>query len=350
MANRYWVGGTASWDATAGTKWSTTSGGGGGSAVPTSSDDVFFDANSGAVTVTTGGASINCLNLSFSGFTGTFAGSTGLFCAGTSIIFSSSTTYTSTSSIISTNAGTLNYYFNGASTLFTISKVSGTGVITFNDTVTCGIVSINAGTLNTNNYAINCISFNNSGATAITQNLGTSVITMSGTTGLNLLASNLTMNASTATFVWTDSTSSNKNANGAGKTYGTWTFSGTGTGSFLISGANTITTLQVLNPQNKVLVFQQGVTQTISSVAGWSINGNTTGLVRIESSSAGSSATISISSGVLYSRRLQIKDITATGGATWNAVNSISTSGNTGWNFITSSPFVSNLQISGGIM
>ena len=29
MADRYWVGGTASWDGTAGTKWATTSGGAG---------------------------------------------------------------------------------------------------------------------------------------------------------------------------------------------------------------------------------------------------------------------------------------------------------------------------------
>jgi hypothetical protein len=54
MANRFWVGGTASWDATAGTKWALTSGGAGGQAVPTSSDDVFFDGTSGAVTITLG--------------------------------------------------------------------------------------------------------------------------------------------------------------------------------------------------------------------------------------------------------------------------------------------------------
>ena len=30
MADRYWVGGSATWDNTAGTKWSTTSGGPGG--------------------------------------------------------------------------------------------------------------------------------------------------------------------------------------------------------------------------------------------------------------------------------------------------------------------------------
>lgn len=42
MANRYWVGGNANWDATAGTKWATTSGGAGGAAVPTAADDVFW--------------------------------------------------------------------------------------------------------------------------------------------------------------------------------------------------------------------------------------------------------------------------------------------------------------------
>jgi len=47
MANRFWVGGDADWDATAGTKWALTSGGAGGQAVPTAADDVFFDANDG---------------------------------------------------------------------------------------------------------------------------------------------------------------------------------------------------------------------------------------------------------------------------------------------------------------
>ena len=30
MADRYWVGGTANWDTTIGTKWATTTGGAGG--------------------------------------------------------------------------------------------------------------------------------------------------------------------------------------------------------------------------------------------------------------------------------------------------------------------------------
>lgn len=77
MADRYWVGGTGSWDNTAGTKWSTTSGGAGGAAVPTEFDDVFFDANStGTITVSdflSPPASAKTIN--FTGFTGTFVGS-----------------------------------------------------------------------------------------------------------------------------------------------------------------------------------------------------------------------------------------------------------------------------------
>jgi hypothetical protein len=54
MADRYWVGGSGSWNST--TKWSTTSGGASGASVPTSSDNAIFDVNSGTahfnVTVT----------------------------------------------------------------------------------------------------------------------------------------------------------------------------------------------------------------------------------------------------------------------------------------------------------
>ena len=75
MASRYWVGGTAAWDATAGTKWALTSGGAGGQPAPTSTDDVFFDANSGANTVSIP-SSVNCQNLNCTGFTGTLAWTT----------------------------------------------------------------------------------------------------------------------------------------------------------------------------------------------------------------------------------------------------------------------------------
>jgi hypothetical protein len=73
MANRFWVGGTGTWDSTNTTSWSTTTGGGGGASVPTSSDIAIFDAASGGGTVTVA-ATINGTN-SLQGITaGAFTG------------------------------------------------------------------------------------------------------------------------------------------------------------------------------------------------------------------------------------------------------------------------------------
>ena len=62
MADRYWVGGTGTWNDTA--KWSASSGGGSGASVPTSTDNVFFDANSasGSFTVSFPSTDQNCQN------------------------------------------------------------------------------------------------------------------------------------------------------------------------------------------------------------------------------------------------------------------------------------------------
>jgi hypothetical protein len=64
MADRYWVGGSGSWNST--TKWSTTSGGASGASVPTASDNAIFDAASATahytVTVTD---NATCADLTF---------------------------------------------------------------------------------------------------------------------------------------------------------------------------------------------------------------------------------------------------------------------------------------------
>lgn len=117
MAARYWVGGTANWDATAGTKWALTSGGAGGQAVPTSADDVFFTAASGAVTVSVSAAA-SCLTLIFTGYTGTFTINSGftLTVTGTAITLGAGMTFTpGTTGILSTqgNQTAITINFNG---------------------------------------------------------------------------------------------------------------------------------------------------------------------------------------------------------------------------------------------
>jgi len=98
MAARYWVGGTDTWDNTAGSKWSLTSGGAGGETVPTTADDVFFDANSGANTVTIG-ITAPTRTLTMTGFTGTLAFGTNkiqIALSGTATVFTGATTYSVT--------------------------------------------------------------------------------------------------------------------------------------------------------------------------------------------------------------------------------------------------------------
>ena len=115
MADRYWVGGTATWDATAGTKWAATSGGAGGASVPTSADDVFFDANSGTGTVTVSG-SRDCNNITFTGFAGTLTGTS------TPTIFFTGNVVISTGMTITANTVTFRKLGAGASTFLSAGK------------------------------------------------------------------------------------------------------------------------------------------------------------------------------------------------------------------------------------
>lgn len=155
MANRYWVGGTAAWDATAGTKWALTSGGAGGQAVPTSADTVFFDAASGASTVTIGASTAICSTLTCTGFTGTLA------------------------------FGTNSIDLAGTGTIYT-GAVGGT-LVTGTPLMLCSNATATARTINaspTSNSEANSISFNitaGSGAISWGTNQGVKNITFSGT-------------------------------------------------------------------------------------------------------------------------------------------------------------------------
>jgi hypothetical protein len=179
MANRYWVGGSATWDSTAGTKWATTSGGTGGAAVPTTSDDVFLDGSSGVVTVTVSGTagtkSLNC-----TGFTGTLAGTS-------TINMKESMTLSSGM----TNTLTGGFVFNGA-TSATITTagihvqritVNGTGTWTLQDNVTfnaTGVFEHTNGIIDFNGKSVSGgRSFSSTGSNTRSMYLKTSQLTFS---------------------------------------------------------------------------------------------------------------------------------------------------------------------------
>ena len=181
MANRYWVGGTAAWDGTAGSKWALTSGGAGGQAVPTSADDVFFSSlSTGTCTISTGNTgakSINC-----TGFTGTLTGTAAITVSG-SITLVAGMTYSYTGSLLINATSTLT---SGGKTHgpITFRNLSG-GTLTLGSACTLGTTrnfDLSAGTLNLNGFTLSTGVFqNNTGDTrAIT--FGSANIALTTTT------------------------------------------------------------------------------------------------------------------------------------------------------------------------
>ena len=153
MANRYWVGGTASWDGTAGTKWAATSGGAGGQSVPTSADDVFFDAASGVSTVTIATGNTGAKSITCTGFTGTLTGTAAITVSG-SVTLVAGMTYSHTGVMT----------FDGTGTLITAGKtfsgitVNGSGItLTLGDALNTGVntLTVTTGTFNTANFSVN---------------------------------------------------------------------------------------------------------------------------------------------------------------------------------------------------
>ena len=96
MVAKYWVGGTDTWDTTAGSKWASANGGTTYLGIPTTSDTVFFTSLSGVNTVTIGTGAV-CSTLTMTGFPGTLAfGSNSISAAGTATFFTGDTTYSVT--------------------------------------------------------------------------------------------------------------------------------------------------------------------------------------------------------------------------------------------------------------
>lgn len=283
MANRYWVGGTANWDGTAGTKWSDTSGGAGGFSVPTSADDVFFSAAStGTCTISagnTGAKSINC-----TGFTGTLTGSAGITVSG-DITFVAGMTLSVTNTITIDGTATL---ITGGKALWNLT-INGAGItVTLGDALTLGItLTVTTGTFTTNNYNVTAasLSSNNSNVRAI--NLGSSTLSFNGGTPISFFTStNLTFNAGTSQINITNATNS---VNGGGVTFYNLSYTSTTAGSRGLTGANTLTNLTLVASATGLSQLSFSDNQTIngtftcsgsSAIARGFLRSNTVGTVR----------------------------------------------------------------------
>lgn len=184
MANRYWVGGTGTWNTTSTTNWSASSGGASGASVPTDADSVFFD-QAGTYTVAMTGA-LACLDITVSAGTVTFAtgttptlsvaGSMTLL-AGTVWNSTGTTTFTSTTTgrTVTTNGVTLNgsVTFNGTGGGWTLGSA-----LTL---AAARTITLTAGALNLDTYTLTTGLFNYGNINARTLTFGTGLIALIGT-------------------------------------------------------------------------------------------------------------------------------------------------------------------------
>jgi hypothetical protein len=247
MASRYWVGGSGNWDASTTTNWSATSGGAGGASVPTNSDDVFFNAASGAVTVTVT-ATANCNNLTFTGFTGTFAGISQVSLYGSVLAVSGMTwAHSGLLLFVSGNDKTIT---SAGKTLgpVTINCNSGTTVSLSDAFSSSGAITVTTGNFTTNNNPVTASSLVSSNSNTRTINLGSSTVTLNGTgTQLNFTTSTgLTFNAGTST-ISSSGTSIATFIPGGVNLYNV-AFTNAGAGTITLTGSATFNNLSFVGP------------------------------------------------------------------------------------------------------
>lgn len=188
MANRYWVGGTGTWNTSSTTNWSGTPGGASGASVPTAIDAVIIDGASSSPIITLTG-SLTCQSLTTTGATCTFT-STGTLAVSGSITLSSTTTWSATGTItvnatstITTNGVTIN------------SSISTAVSVTLGSALTLGTTNIftfTGGTLTLSNFRLSTGRFSSTiGTRVIAFGIGDITTTGSGAV-FNVTGNNLT--------------------------------------------------------------------------------------------------------------------------------------------------------------
>jgi hypothetical protein len=277
MANRYWVGGSGTWNTTSTANWSASSGGAAGASAPTSADAVFIDASSGNGTVTLG-ENVSVLSLTLTGFTGTlnwvtykisllgtaaqvFTGATTYTVAGTPLIDLAANATTSTRTVVSASiveANSISFKVSAGSDTVAISnRLKDIDFTGFSGTLTNGSRTL-FGSLTLSSTMTLTAGAN---ATNFRGTTGGFTVTSSGKTmdfplnfdsgaGTYTLADNLSVGATRAFTL----TSGTLNANGYNVSCGTFaTAAGTakilnlGSGTWTVSGASWDASVDAVN-------------------------------------------------------------------------------------------------------
>jgi len=344
------VQGIGLWDATAGTKWSTTSGGVGGSSVPTAADNVYLDTYISGCTIN---ANAVCRSINCTGYTGTLTQSnTFLLTIGDStagagnvaLKFVAGMTYTCTTpgviTFVSTSAIVQTVDFANKTTkggtTFNASS-GGSWQYTGGHTET-NSVNLTKGTLDINGQSCAWRVFTCTSGQTRSLILGSSTITLNGAginAGWNLTTSALTLSAASSTIVCSGT---NFDFQGGGATYGTVNFTGTITTFHKLQGTNTFGTLTFTGTALRAWTIQLLANQTVTGT--FTVAGNSAiNRILVQSDTLGTARTITAAT--VSCSNVDFMDITGAGAGSWNlaAITGLSgdCGGNTGITFTTAS-------------
>jgi hypothetical protein len=316
VADRYWRGGN--WNDTA--NWSATQGGAGGASVPTSADNVYWHNDPASATYTIDVAA-NCLDFDFTGATNspTINKSAGLSIYGSftipaGVTFGTGNTFTFKAT---TPGKTITCNGVAINTALTFDGIGGEW--TFQDAINTGTstISLTNGSLNTNGVAVNCGTLSSSNSNVRSLSFGNSLITCIGSFGFTDSA-NLTFNAGQSKIIIN---AVNRTFAGGGQVFCDLESQET---MLTVSGNNTFRDLKCASGKTIKLTANSNQTTETFHLDG----------AIVQSTIEGTPAIISCASGTITMTSGSLKDITATGGATFNAVGVTDLGGNSGWNFV----------------
>lgn len=241
-------------------------------------------------------------------------------------------------------SGTVTFTSNGVEWGATqIINALPSGTFQLADALITHDLALNAGTLTANNQNVTMRSgFGSTGALTRVLNMGSGTWTLNFEPGQatalwNISGSGLTLNASTSTIVFDIPSTALSNVAqfvGGGFTYNNfrWSNAQFTANALTVTGANTFAGFQIdAATVARSVTFPAAVTNTMTSFVA---DGQSGALLTLQSSTAASAATLSDGAGTNAISWMSIKDITAAGGATWNATNSTNVSGNTGITFL----------------
>lgn len=346
----HWVGNSGNWSD--GSHYSLTSGGAATGNVPLPQDTVLFDA--GSFTLPGQTVTMNYSEYAGMDWTGVtnnpvlFMFTGGNLCG--NIVLSAG---------MSTLGGT-------QVTIYPWYKANSTGTITTNGVAWCAGFGVNApgatfqlldnftqghnsndvfglfvnsGTFDANNHNVTMV-----GQMIATGSTTRSLLMGSGTFTLgypksnpwSISAAGMTLNAGTSTIKIAASLTSpvaagDRTFAGAGLTYNNieWTAEGLASSRLIFTGANVIGDLKVdADTVARRLTLPASVTTTVTTTE---LSGSVSALLTVDSSTAGTQATLSQATGSVAGTFLSLKDSNATGGATFTAQFSVNAGNNLGW-------------------